>query len=440
MDILLRTAKKNIEWNEEVKRLAGLFPASGVFLTGIESSDPWVEGKRRNQLIEAHNFAEYWEKRLEKIRELGITWLRYGPPYSQAHLGKDRYDFDLTDKVVKKCQDLGIELMIDLLHFGLPEWLHENAPETPFFQNVEFPSEFARYAGAFARRYPHIRYFTLVNEPFVTALFSTKLGIWNEGKLSVWDQDEYFVRAITNIAKAAILARVEIEKVWKEEHRKDTPVYIQNESFEIAIASRFSNRQAEAERFNLRRYVGLDLIFGHEDPAVAQYLKMHGVKTEEYAWFMQHGTKRNTVLGIDHYPTCVHKYGKKTTVDATPLEPYKLYHLVKMYWERYHMPLLHTETNGWPDHAVSICQKTYDVINKLRKEGYPILGMGWYGDEYQVGWHFALFGPLSFEESPVGLSYKGVVQPVGKLFSEFVKKGLVPVRSRQVLRKAIAAS
>jgi beta-glucosidase/6-phospho-beta-glucosidase/beta-galactosidase len=417
-----------MHWSEETKNIAELFPREGVFLTGIESSDPWVEGKRRNQLKEAHNFYEHWQKRLENIHDLGIRWLRFGPPYSQTHIGKDAYDFSLVEKVLKKCEELEIEVMIDLLHFGLPEWLHANSPEQVFFQNNGFPIEFATYVGHVARTFPNINYFTVVNEPFITANFSTKLGFWNEGQKTAWDEDKFFMNAIKNIARAAILGKEEIERVWKSEKRKGSPIFIQNESFEVAIVGDDAHhRHAEANAFNLRRFSALDLIFGHRDEEMKKYMLSHGFSRIDYEWCMDHGNTKNTVLGVDHYPTCVHRFGAQTTVDETPNEPLKLYDIIKVYWDRYTMPVLHTETNGWPKNAVSICMQTYTALNKLRREGYPILGMGWYGDEYQVGWHYAMFGPLSFQESPVGLFYKGELQPVGKLFSELAKKGLEPI-------------
>jgi hypothetical protein len=409
-------------------------PKNGIFLTGIESSDPWVEGKRRNQIIEAHNFKEHWEKRLENIHALGIRWLRFGPPYSETHVGKDTYDFSLVDKVLAKCKELEIEVVIDLLHFGLPEWLHANSPDHVFFQNNGFPIEFAIYAGHFARTYPHIRYYTLINEPFITANFSTKLGLWNEGTRSAWDEDKVFMNAIKNIARAAILAKEELERVWETEKRSGQPVFIQNESFEVAIAEDDAGeRIPEANAFNLRRFAALDLIFGYRDATMKSYMAQHGLSEIDYEWCMEHGNTKNTILGIDHYPTCIHRFGNKSTTDEDPSSPYKLYDLVKVYWDRYQLPMLHTETNAWPEHAVSVCMRTYDVINQLRREGYPILGMGWYGDEYQVGWHYALYGPLSFEESPVGLHYKGELQPVGQLFGRLIKRGFDPI-SKKLLR------
>lgn len=44
-------------------------------------------------------------------------------------------------------QRLGITPILDLLHFGVPDWLGN-------FQNPELPVHFAHYAAAVARRYP----------------------------------------------------------------------------------------------------------------------------------------------------------------------------------------------------------------------------------------------------------------------------------------------
>ncbi len=419
----LRTTNHHKLWTEETARLVQEFPASGVFLTGIEGSDPHVDGLRRNQLREAHDFYVNYESRLKNIRELGITWLRFGAPYSQVHPQKDSYDFHFVDSVVKTCQDLGITIMADLLHFGLPDWIHEHYQEEPFFQNSFFPQEFARYAYTFAKRYPHIRHYTLVNEPFVTAYLSAKLGLWNEHRSTPWHDDRDFVRAVANIARAAILARQAIDQLWVEEDRPDSPIYIQNESFEVAIAAPGCGRENEVKRFNLRRFAPIDLILGYRDGAMKEYLLSQGMSEYSYEWFMQNGQMDKTVLGIDHYPTCVHTFEKDRVIDHNPQQPYQLAEVVRTYWERYPLPLLHTEVNGWPNFAVDLCQKTYDTLNQLRHEGYPVLGMGWYGDELQVGWHVAMRGPQAQEENPVGLFYKGQPQPVASHFQHLVNQG-----------------
>lgn len=412
-------------WPTETIRIVAQMPQRGIFLTGIEGSDPFVDGIRRNQLREAEDFYVNYERRLERIRELGITWLRFGPPYSQIHIGKNEYDFSFVDRVVRKCDELGIELMADLLHFGLPDWLHHQAGQGPYFQNLYFPVEFARYATVFAKQYPSIKYYTPVNEPFVTAFLSAKLGLWNEQLHGEgWRDDRAFVRASANIAKAAILARKAIEGVWADEKRPGEPLFIQNESFELAIAMPGSHREAEARQFNLRRFVPLDLMLGYRDPAMAAYLDEQDLPKAEYEWFMAQGTTARTILGIDHYPWCIHEYHADKTVDHDVSKPYRLFELIEEYWERYPLPLLHTEVNGVPGSAEQLCQATYDALARLRQQGYPILGMGWYGDELQIGWPSLMRGPEAYAEYPVGLFYKGQLQPVGQLYADLAQKGL----------------
>ncbi len=427
-DLLDRGVK--MSWTPETVRIMKLLPEDGIFHTGIESSDPVADGVRRNQLKEAHDFYTNYERRLERIAALGIKWLRFGIPYSTAYLAHNQYDFEFFDKVLHKCNQLGITIIADLLHFGLPDWIHEQNSDEPYFQNQFFPDAFSQYAAAFAKRFPEITFYTIINEPYVTANISAKMGLWNETKTaSDWRDDESFVRAATNIAKAAILARQKIEQVWKEENRTQELLFVQNESFEAAIATPGSQREAESFRFNLRRFALLDLIFGHRDPVMKQFVIEQGLPEQSYEWFMQQGSSSKTILGIDHYPWCV-IYLEENGQQLDPLERYQLYELSKLYYQRYQLPMLHTEINGVPELAVAICQKTYDVLVQLREEGYPICGMGWYGDEYQVGWQNVLIGEAGRDEYPVGLYYKGELQPVAALFNEMASKGLQVSKKR----------
>ncbi len=119
----------------------------------------------------------------------------------------------------------------------------------------------------------------------------------------------------------------------------------------------------------------------------------------------------------------MHSFEADRTIDHGALDRSELYDVTKEYWDRYPLPLLHTEVNAWPEHADRVCKDTFDTLTRLRQEGYPVLGFAWYGDELQVGWHVALSGPKSYEETPVGLFYKGQPQPVARLFLHFLYRG-----------------
>ena len=364
-------------------------------------------------------------RRLQNIKALGISWIRFGEGYSFAHPGRDIFDFHLTDQVVTQCRETGLILIADLLHFGLPAWLHAETPATPFFQSPRFPHEFARYVTAFTRRYPSVKYFSLVNEPYFTARSSAKDGLYNERILSEDMDDRAYVRAVSNIAQAAILAREAIERIWMEEGRDDEPLFFQNDSFQKAYTVGAAGRQAEARRFNLRRYAPSDLIFGHHDGEMRRYLLSQGLRTDDYDWFMARGTKRRTILGVDYYPGNVRIFNRDSTVHRSAEMPYLLYRITAEYWRRYRMPLLHMEVNAPPEYAMALCRKTYHAIARLRRDGYPMLGMAWFGDDHQVGWQGDLLGPYSHADYRVGLFYKGELEPAGRLFSRYAKRGFL---------------
>ena len=116
-----------------------------------------------------------------------VEFLRYGPPYYRMHLSPGRYDWSWTDLVLPEMQRLQIIPIMDLCHFGVPDWIGD-------FQNPDFPRLFAEYAGAFARRFPWIQLYTPVNEMFITAVFSARYGWWNEQR----HDDRSYVTAIRN--------------------------------------------------------------------------------------------------------------------------------------------------------------------------------------------------------------------------------------------------
>lgn len=185
-------------------RSKGIF--AGIIGTGIENSDPQVGERRRNQLEEAggsvYNHLNL-RGRLERIRSLNVNWVRMGEGYSFRHAGIVQYDFRLTEVVERECARLGITLIDDRLHFGLPDWMHHKTPHQPYFQNPEWPYHFAEFNREVTRRHP-TPYITYVNEPLVTALFSSGYGMWNERR----KDERSLVNAMVNIARAMVLASV----------------------------------------------------------------------------------------------------------------------------------------------------------------------------------------------------------------------------------------
>src|SRR5436853_5549791 len=160
---------------------------------------------------------ERWRDDLQLVRDLGLHYLRWGPALPRTFIGPAKYNWDWCDEVLAAMGWLDIAPIMDLCHFGVPEWLGN-------FQNEDFPAYFAEYAAACAARYSHIKYWTPVNEILITTLFSAKYGWWNEMLTS----EEAYVRATINTCKANLLAMQAILQSVPD------AIFIQSESSEYA--------------------------------------------------------------------------------------------------------------------------------------------------------------------------------------------------------------
>ena len=231
-----------------------------MFATGIECSYPTIDnGKTRRDQLEECGHYKYWKEDLHLVKELGLNVLRYGLPYYSIHQSYDKFYWSFTDEVMNEIKRLGIVPILDLMHFGVPDWIGN-------FQNPELPYQFCRYAAAVVERYPWVRFYTPVNEIYVTARASAKDGIWNEQK----KDDRSFVTAMKNIVAASIMATHRIVK-----NRPDA-VIIQSETAEVLHEATVT-KSTDIILANKLRFLSLDLLYSHAvDSDVCLYLMDNG--------------------------------------------------------------------------------------------------------------------------------------------------------------------
>ncbi|HZL38424.1 MAG TPA: family 1 glycosylhydrolase [Tepidisphaeraceae bacterium] len=343
-----------------------------MFAVGIECSCPKIEAGRVDQLRDTGHY-EMWQTDLKLVRELGLRYLRYGPPIYRIWKEKGEYDWSFLDPVMHEMRRLGIVPIVDLLHFGLPDWLVD-------FQNPDWPSHFADYAYAFAERYPWVRYYTPVNEIYVTALFSGAFGWWNEKMMS----DAGFVTNLKHCCKASISAMRRILDL-----RPDA-IFIFSESTEY-VHPGSPDTVASAHFMNERRFLSLDLLFGHDVSAtIYRYLMASGMTDAEYWWFMQQRDLRtHCIMGTDYYITNEHVLRSDgRSIGAGDV--YGYYVITRQYYERYRVPVMHTETNRTAKHAVEWLWKEWMNLLRLREDGVPIIGFTWFGLLDMKDWDTAL--------------------------------------------------
>ena len=393
--------------------------ASGfMFATGVENSYPTIQGgKHRVDELEKCGHYAKWRQDFDCVQELGIRFLRYGPPLHRTWLGDGRYDWEFADQAFADLRRRGIMPITDLCHFGVPDWVGN-------FQNGDFPGLFARYARAFTERFPWVQLYTPVNEMYICAQFSGRYGWWNEQMSS----DQGFVTALKHIVRANVLAMHAILEV-----RQDA-IFVQSESSEYFHAA---NPAAigPAEAMNQQRFLSLDLNYGRRvDSGMFEFLMDNGMTKDEYHFFLESHLRHHCVMGTDYYVTNEHRVAPDGGT-APSGEIFGYSEITRQYHERYRMPVMHTETNinGGPDgkDAVDWLHKEWANVLWVRNVGIPILGFTWYSITDQMDWDSALREDNG-HVNPVGLfDLDRNIRPVGQAYKQLIQdwSSVLPAQS-----------
>lgn len=388
-----------------------------MIATGLECSYPTVEGGRRRDELEETGHYRHWREDFELCREIGARYVRYGIPYYRTHLGPGRYDWSFPDEVLPAMWDKGLIPIADLCHFGVPDWVAS-------FQNTEWPAHFAEYCSAFAERYPWIKYYTPVNELLVCARMSGKEGGWNEQEKS----DRAMVQAHANQCRATLLAIPEILK-----HRPDA-VFIQSEITE-AYVPLSPGGDVTAEFHNQLRFLTFDHLYGrapHGD--VQRFLLENGLTEQDLRWFNERGRMAapHCVMGTDYYGS------NERTIepDGSTERPGQMlgwHAIARDYFDRYHRPLMITETNALDrgsGESATWLKQTWSQAQHLRRQGVPVVGYTWFSLTDQIDWDVQIT-KIRGHANPNGLcTLDRKLRDVGKLFKRLAHDnadiGLLP--------------
>jgi len=349
-----------------------------LFATGIENSAPTIGGGRirRDQMAECGHY-DRWREDFALVVETGCTALRFGPPLHTTMRADGRHDWDFADATFAELRRLRILPIADLCHFGVPDWIGD-------FQNPDFPERFAAYAGAFAERFPWVQLYTPVNEMGITAVFSAKYGWWNEQRTD----DRSYVTAIKHVVQANAGAMRAILAV-----RPDA-IFIQSESTEH-FHPQSPAALPYAEHRNAERFLTLDLNYGRRVcSAMYEYLLDNGMTRAEYHEFRHNAELRpHCVMGNDWYCTNEHLVGDDGHCRWAG-EVFGYDTVTRDYFERYGLPVMHTETNldegAVGDEPERWLWKQWAGLMRLRRDGVPMLGFTWYSLTDQVDWNTAL--------------------------------------------------
>jgi hypothetical protein len=338
-------------------------------MVGEESSDPVVtfEGRRVrvDQMESTGHFARV-EEDLADIASVGATHVRYGINWRRVQPdGARTFDWTLWDRALAGCERAGLAPVVDLLHFGAPDWLDGVA-------DPRLPEAFLRYTEAFLRRYAGPAWFTPVNEPFITAHFSTRIGIWNESVLD----EATFVRTLAQLCVADLTASAAI--------RADRPAtFLHSEALGFDV---------DDPRSNAFRQLSFDFRYGVE-PAPAIAGAVDRLDDELRSRLRALAFRDGVIAGHDYYPVSVPADGRSYAA------------LAREFHGRYGVPFMVAETSNLglePEEGPAWLEQLYAEGMALRAEGLPFVGICWYSRGDQHDWHTTLTRPV-LEVTPVGL-------------------------------------
>jgi dTDP-4-dehydrorhamnose reductase len=224
---------------------------------------------------------------LEAIAALGVRALRYPVLWERtAPETLERADWAWCDERLYRLRELGVTPIAGLVHHG-------SGPRETSLVSDSFAPGLARYAGAVARRYPWLEWYTPVNEPLTTARFSALYGVWYPHLRD----PAAFKQALLNQCRATVLAMREIRRVNSQAKLVQTD--------DLGKTYSTPRLASHAEFLNHRRWLGWDLLCGRvtQGHALWDWLTGECAASEaELLWFADNPCPPD-IIGVNYYIT-----------------------------------------------------------------------------------------------------------------------------------------
>jgi beta-glucosidase/6-phospho-beta-glucosidase/beta-galactosidase len=353
---------------------------------GIEDTAIGVPIRHSGRTLDEYGLTEHdrrYREDLDLAASLGIDGLRYGVPWYRVNPAPDEMRWDLVDPIVEHASRRGIELIIDLVHYGVPAWLDRG------FVDPGYPDAIETYAGAFAHRYRDlITHYTPLNEPLITGAFCgetggwppylTGYGGWTAVITSVARGIQRASRAIRQAIPGATIVHVEAAKI---------------------VTTSAPELEAEVALERERAWLPTDLVFGRVDESHPMW-----------GWLLEHGASPGTlrdcsdqttaadVVGINFYPQysvreLMVQDGRTVQVAGGGTADH-LTGLLAAFARRYERPVAVTETSydGEDRSRVRWLRESVKATLRAQSPGVDVWGYTWWPLFDFVDWGIAAGG------------------------------------------------
>lgn len=354
-----------------------------IWGVGIEdTSIGWPLANSATGLDEYELTGHYRQYRedLALAASVGARAVRYGLPWYRVNPAPGTWDWSFADAVVDEANRLGLDLIVDLVHYGTPTWLSGS------FTDAAYPNAVAAYAGEVASRYRgRLGGITPLNEPLVTASFVGQRGIWPPYELgeqgwsrvivSIAEGIQRSIRTIRSADPEVPIVHVEATHVWRTD----------DDSLSEAVGL-----------LDRKNFLPTDLVLGRVDAShpMHGWLRAAGIASERLCALVDQGTAPD-VIGLNYYPELSarelvrHPDGVVGVTFDTSSEG--LRSVIGHFHTRYDLPILVTETavEGDDAHRMAWLAESAQTLLAMREEGMPVIGMVWWPLFDFVDWSWA---------------------------------------------------
>jgi beta-glucosidase len=351
------------------------------FAVGIEDTfvPQTAVGRRALDEYELTQHYDRWASDLELARATGATTMRYGIPWYLVNPERGRFAWSWLDRVVDKLGELGIEAIVDLMHYGTPLWLDNQ------FLNSAYPDAVAEYAAAIADRYRgRLTAFTPLNEPLINAIFCGEEARWPPYLAG----GDGFVKLVRALVRGIVATQAAIDDVTAGE---STFVHVEaTQRFAVPDGP----PSEEVEFLRGRVFLVEDLLTGRvdDDHELAGFLRANGFRDDDLAWCSEN-TAHPDVMGVNYYPhltTVEVTAGGRATWQRVDGGTHGLEEMMRSFAERYGAPVFLTETSqsGPVADRLAWLDASIESLFRLRDDGLDVVGYTWWPLFDLVDWNY----------------------------------------------------
>lgn len=360
----------------------------GIENTWMAQADPVKDGGRQAfDEFELTQHYDRWHDDLDLAAELGVVAMRYSVPWYRAEASPAVYDFSWLDGPIDRLNELGIEPILDLIHYGTPTWMADGIGDE------RFPEALADYGAATADHFRgRVRHYTPHNEPQLSAALCGASAAWPPYKNTRGDWCVLGLR----IARAMVLTTQSLRATLPGVRIVSAdPI---NWLLSDTVFSLAGLTSAELE--DLRAAVGsfpASVAYGKVGPEhrLGKYLIEATISPDELTWFQQNAAPPD-LLGYNHYPD-VGDYpgsadytesGKLPLAEAAAGAAKHVETGLRRAQAYFDLPVYLSETSAGltPSARSAYATAIHDMVVRLRAAEFPLVGVNWWPLFEAVQW------------------------------------------------------